>query len=107
VSWGRDGGRFEVTGLPNDRGRFKTPSLRNVALTAPYMHNGSVDTLEDVISFYDRGGGKNPNLDAAIRPLRLTATEKAALAAFLPSLTGRTSTERASERSPATIDELH
>jgi cytochrome c peroxidase len=106
VSWGRDGGRFEVTGLPKDRGRFKTPSLRNVALTAPYMHNGSVDTLEDVIAFYDRGGSKNPNRDAAIRPLRLTATEKAALAAFLHSLTGRTSAGRASERSPATI-ELH
>ena len=89
VSWGRDAGRFEVTGLPQDRGRFKTPSLRDVALTAPYMHDGSIDTLDDVVEFYDRGGGANPNLDASIRPLRLPADQRADLVSFLRALQGR------------------
>jgi cytochrome c peroxidase len=56
-----------------------TPSLRNVALTAPYMHDGSIATLEDVIDFYERGGIANPNLDPDIRPLRLSAEEVAFL----------------------------
>ena len=88
VSWGRDAGRFETTRLPEDRGRFKTPSLRNVAVTAPYMHDGSKDTLEEVVEFYDRGGGPNPNLDSAIRPLRLSSTERSELVAFLRALQG-------------------
>jgi cytochrome c peroxidase len=88
VGWGRDAGRFEVTGLPQDRGRFKTPSLRDLALTAPYMHDGSVDTLEDVVAFYDRGGGANPNLDAAIRPLRLSPDQRTDLVSFLRALRG-------------------
>jgi cytochrome c peroxidase len=92
VSWGRDAGRFEMTRLPEDRGRFKTPSLRNVVVTAPYMHDGSVDTLEEVVEFYDRGGGQNPNLDSAIRPLRLTSTERSDLVAFLRALQGETIT---------------
>ena len=88
VSWGRDAGRFEVTRVPQDRGRFKTPSLRDLAVTAPYMHDGSVDTLEDVVEFYDRGGGANPNLDAAIRPLRLSVDQRADLVSFLRALQG-------------------
>jgi cytochrome c peroxidase len=88
VSWGRDGGRFEVTRVPQDRGRFKTPSLRNLPLTAPYMHDGSLDSLEDVVEFYDGGGGANPNLDAAIRSLRLSAVERADLVSFLGALQG-------------------
>jgi cytochrome c peroxidase len=88
VSWGRDAGRSDVTGLPHDRGRFKTPSLRNLALTAPYMHDGSFDTLERVVEFYDRGGGANPNLDAAIRPLRLQSDQRADLVSFLRALQG-------------------
>jgi cytochrome c peroxidase len=88
VGWGRDAGRFEVTGLSQDRGRFKTPSLRDLSLTAPYMHDGSVDTLEDVVEFYDRGGGANPNLDPAIRPLRLSADQRADLVSFLRALRG-------------------
>jgi cytochrome c peroxidase len=88
VSWGRDGGRFEVTRVPQDRGRFKTPSLRNLPLTAPYMHDGSLDSLEDVVEFYDGGGGANPNLDAAIRSLRLSAVERADLVSFLRALQG-------------------
>ena len=90
VSWGSgDVGRFRVTGKEADRGRFKTPSLRNVAMTAPYMHDGSLGTLEAVIEHYERGGTPNPRLDEEIRPLELTAVEKRQLLAFLESLTGR------------------
>ena len=77
-----------MTGREEDRGKFKTPSLRDVEYTAPYMHNGSIENLEDVVDFYDRGGGANPFLDGAIRPLRLKDSEKAALIAFLRSLSG-------------------
>jgi cytochrome c peroxidase len=82
-----DLGRYEVTGDPNDRWKFRTPSLRNVALTAPYMHDGSLTTLEEVVEFYDRGGIPNPTLDPKIRPLGLSPTEKKALVSFLRSLT--------------------
>jgi cytochrome c peroxidase len=89
VSWGRgDAGRETVTRDPADRGRFRTPSLRDVELTAPYMHDGSVRTLEEVVEFYDRGGGQNPSLDHRIRPLGLTPQERADLVAFLRALTG-------------------
>ena len=56
--------------------------------TAPYMHDGSIATLEDVVNYYDRGGNQNPFLDAELRPLRLTVAEKEALIAFLTSLSG-------------------
>ena len=89
VSWGADdAGRYGVTALDGDRGAFKTPSLRNVALTAPYMHDGSLATLEDVIDFYVGGGTANPNLDPEISPLNLTMEEKRKLIALLRSLTG-------------------
>ncbi len=80
-------GRFAVTGDVSDLGKFKTSTLRNIALTAPYMHDGSLKTLEEVVDFYDRGGFANPMLDGGIRPLGLTAQEKADLVAFLKSLT--------------------
>jgi cytochrome c peroxidase len=83
----RDVGRYGVTGDPSDWGAFKTPSLRNVALTAPYMHDGSLAALEDVVEFYDQGGKPNPNLSPTIKPLNLTAGQKAALVAFLNALT--------------------
>ena len=83
-----DPGRFVVTGKEEDRGRFKTPTLREVARTAPYMHDGSLKTLKDVIEFYDRGGNPNRYLDPEIKPLRLTAEEKEALLAFLKALSG-------------------
>jgi cytochrome c peroxidase len=86
VSWGKDPGRYAVTRHPADRGRFKTPSLRNVALTAPYMHDGSVADLETVVELYDRGGSKNPHLDEDLRPLHLTAADQRALIAFLKAL---------------------
>jgi cytochrome c peroxidase len=70
------------------QGTFKTPTLREVARTAPYMHDGSMATLEDVIEYYDRGGNRNPNLDSELHPLHLTAEEKRNIVAFLRSLTG-------------------
>jgi cytochrome c peroxidase len=91
VSWNQlpiDLGRFSVTNKDSDRGRFKTPTLRNVALTAPYMHDGSLATLPDVIEFYNRGGGKNPHLDESISPLGLTSEDKKDLVAFLKALMG-------------------
>ena len=78
-----DLGRFEATGHHIDERQFKTPSLRNVALTPPYMHDGSLATLEDVVAFYNQGGG-----DGTMHPLHLDDTEQKALVAFLKSLTG-------------------
>ena len=83
-----DVGRFAVTGRKNDLGAFKTPTLRELSRTAPYMHDGSLRTLEEVVAFYDRGGDPNPFLDDDIRPLGLTVDEKRALVAFLRALTG-------------------
>jgi cytochrome c peroxidase len=81
-------GRFAVTRQPKDIGSFKTPGLRDVALTAPYMHDGSEATLLDVVIFYDKGGEPNPYLDGGIVPLKLTDQEKKDLVAFMESLTG-------------------
>ncbi|MEM9553085.1 MAG: cytochrome c peroxidase [Acidobacteriota bacterium] len=79
-----DLGRFDVTGDPEDRGKMRTPSLRNVELRAPYMSNGRLATLEEVIDFYDRGGDfDEPNKDPFVRRLDLTAQEKADLLAFI------------------------
>ncbi|HKS23474.1 MAG TPA: cytochrome c peroxidase [Thermoanaerobaculia bacterium] len=85
---GDDVGRFKVTGVEADRNAFKTPTLRNVALTAPYMHDGSLATLRDVIELYNAGGGANQPKSMLLRKLNLTEKEKADLAAFLESLTG-------------------
>jgi cytochrome c peroxidase len=83
-----DVGRYEVTLDPADSWAYRTPILRNVALTAPYMHDGSLATLAEVIEFYDRGGIDNPQKDSLLKPLGLTPSEKKALAAFLGTLTG-------------------
>jgi cytochrome c peroxidase len=83
-----DLGRYVVTGEESDRGAFKTPTVRNVALTAPYMHDGSQKTLEEVVEWYDKGGHPNPYLDEKIKPLKLTTQEKEDLVAFMKSLTG-------------------
>ena len=83
-----DLGRYEVTGDPADRFRIKTPGLRNVALTAPYMHDGSLSTLREVVDFYNRGAHPHDGLDPAVRPLGLEAPDIDALVAFLESLTG-------------------
>ena len=84
----KDPGRAQVTKDPADFGKFKTPTLRNVMLTAPYMHDGSLPTLQDVIAFYDRGGRPNSNLDKEIKSLKLTDQERADLLEFLKCLTG-------------------
>jgi cytochrome c peroxidase len=84
---GDDTGRQLVTGRSGDIGKFKVPGLRNVELTAPYMHDGSVATLEEVIDQYDRGGIGDPTTDPQIVPLSLTSQEKADLLAFLLSFT--------------------
>ena len=84
-----DQGRFAVSGNDRDRGAFKTPTLREIARTAPYMHDGSLATLEDVIAFYADGGRPNRYLDSDMRPRHLTVEDRRALAAFLRSLTGR------------------
>jgi cytochrome c peroxidase len=80
-------GAFLVTKAPADIAAFKTPSLRNVAVTAPYFHDGSARTLWDVLDHYNKGGVTNPWLDRGIRPLRLTEPEIGDLIAFLASLT--------------------
>ncbi len=82
-------GRFVVTKQPKDIGAFKTPGLRDIALSAPYMHDGSEATLLDVVKFYDKGGEPNPYLDGGIVPLKLTEQEKQDLVAFMESLTGQ------------------
>ncbi len=79
-----------MTDLGAGNGTFKTPTLREVARTAPYMHDGSLATLRDVVDFYDRGGNRNPFLDPELRPLGLTALETQALQSFLRSLSGTT-----------------
>jgi cytochrome c peroxidase len=83
-----DLGRENFTKDPMDRGKFKTPTLRNIAETYPYLHNGKEKTLLDVINFYDAGGAPDPNLDPLVLPLNLTETEKRDLVAFMEALTG-------------------
>jgi len=83
-----DLGRFEVTLNPHERWAYKTPSLRNVALTSPYMHDGSLPSLEDVLEYYDRGGIPHDGQADEIHPLGLSAAEKSDIIAFLKSLNG-------------------
>lgn len=93
ASFGTDSGRAHITSRASDVGRFKVPSLRNVALTPPYMHDGRFATLEDVLAHYDHGVVASPTLDAALRPaagplgIPLTATEQTDIIAFLRTLT--------------------
>jgi cytochrome c peroxidase len=86
AAW-RNGAFADIGG---GEGNFKTPTLREVARTAPYMHDGSLATLEDVVAFYDGGGRPNPHLDPEIHPLHLTAEDRHALVSFLGSLSGTT-----------------
>jgi len=83
-----DLGRYNITKRDADRGAFKTPTLRSVEETGPYMHDGVFKTLEEVVEFYNGGGGKNPHLDPLILPLNLTDQEKKDLVEFLKALTG-------------------
>ena len=82
-----DTGLAERSGKDEDVGKFITPSLRNVGITAPYMHNGSFKTLQDVVEQYNDGAQPNPNADPLIRPLGLTDGEVADVVAFLNTLT--------------------
>jgi cytochrome c peroxidase len=79
-------GRERITSDAADRGKFKTPTLRALALTPPYMHDGSLATLGDVVDFYSGGAKPNPNLDERLQPFELDAEEKASLVAFLLAL---------------------
>jgi cytochrome c peroxidase len=84
IAW-QNGGLVDVGA---GRGDFKTPTLRDVARTGPYMHDGSLTSLEAIVDYYDRGGNANPWLDPELRPLRLTPDDKRVLVAFLRSLSG-------------------
>lgn len=84
----QDLGRYEVTKEDKDRGAFRTPILRNLSDTFPYMHDGSLATLEEVIDYFDRGGQANPWISPDMKPLGLTGPEKKDLAAFLLALNG-------------------
>lgn len=94
---GIDPGRARVTGQPVDKMRFRTPTLRDVARTAPYMHDGSIATLEEVIAFYDRGQRPRPGVAREIHPLSLTPGERTDLVEFLRALTGRTAASELDE----------
>ena len=98
-----DLGRFVVTKDAKDTGAFKTPTVRNVALTAPYMHDGSIATLAEVVEWYDKGGHPNPHLSDKIKPLNLTAQERDDLVEFMKACTGPT-TPVETGRLPAAAD---
>jgi cytochrome c peroxidase len=83
-----DLGRYEVTGDPADRWRIKTPTLRNVAVTAPYMHDGSFSTLREVVEYYNRGAHPHDGLDPILGPLDLEERDLDDLVALLRSFTG-------------------
>jgi cytochrome c peroxidase len=83
----KDKGAMRLTQKTSDEGKFKTPSLRNIAITYPYMHDGSIKTLTDVINHYDSGGSNHVNKNPLIKPMNLTEDEKMAIVAFLHTLT--------------------
>ena len=101
-----DVGRYAQTPLKSMRGAFKTPTLRDIGLTAPYMRNGAYKTLMEVVEHYDRGGDDKENLDINMVPLCLTASEKADLVAFLESLTGVPPDDPRAGSSPLTDSRL-
>jgi cytochrome c peroxidase len=83
----KDAGRARVTGLATDSGRFKTPSLRNISVTGPYMHDGRMNTLMEVVEHYNAGVIPHPRTDTILRPLGLTPAEVSDLVAYLEALT--------------------
>lgn len=102
-----DLGYYEVSQNPVDRWAYKTPSLRNVALSAPYMHDGSLSTLAEVVQFYNQGGVANENLSPLIKPLGLSAAESEDLVAFLQSLTGSNVEQLVGDAFAAPVGEMH
>jgi cytochrome c peroxidase len=101
-----DLGRFLVTRDAKDIGAFKTPTLRDVELTGPYMHDGSLKTLMDVVRFYNQGGGHNPMLDEKVRPLNLTEEEMGHIVEFLRSLTSDDVLRSAQSSKPQTRERI-
>ncbi len=101
-----DVGQYEVTENPADRWKYKTPSLRNIGLTAPYMHNGKLGSLMEVVEFYNRGAVANPLLDKRIRPLGLTDQQKQDLVNFMQSLTGNNVEQLVSDAFAAPIGDV-
>jgi cytochrome c peroxidase len=93
----RDHGRMDATKDPKDDGKFKTPTLRDIAKTAPYFHDGSASSLSEAVDFMVKGGIKNPNRDEKLKPSRLSAKDRKALQAFLESLTGTPTYTKAPE----------
>ena len=100
VTMREDPGLFALTLDEEDRGKFRTPSLLEVAATAPYTHNGVLGSLEDVARFYNDGGGGGPNKDSLMRPLGLSEVEIASLVAFLGSLQSGDRADPDAEASP-------
>lgn len=94
MDYGADPGRQRITLDPADEGKFKVPSLRNVALTAPYMHDGGMSTLEEVVDHFATGGLPHPNRSPLMQPFALTASQRDALVAFLRSLTDERSLDQ-------------
>jgi cytochrome c peroxidase len=101
-----DLGLYEITENPADRWKFRTPSLRNVALSAPYMHDGSIATLREIVQFYNRGGVDNVLLDPLLQPLHLSGEEAEALVAFLQALTGRNVPELVADAFAAPVGDI-
>ncbi len=95
-----DAGRGEVTGFPDENGKFKVPTLRNIGITAPYMHDGRFTTLEEVITHYNSGGHYAPNVSPNIRPLHLEEKDISDLIAFLHTLTDTTALYNKAYQSP-------
>ena len=95
-----DLGLYYVTKQEIDMGKFRTPSLRDLCYTSPFMHNGLFNTLEEVVAFYNDGGGEGPNIDPLIQPLGLSDGEQSDLVAFLESLCGIPVTDQAPELPP-------
>ncbi len=102
-----DLGLYEITQNPADRWKYKTPTLRNIALTAPYLHNGGLVSLREVVEFYNRGGEPNENLDPLIKPLGLSVGEIDALVALLQSLTGDTVESLVLDAYAAPVGDVH
>ena len=102
----KDLGLYEITQNPEDRWKYKTPGLRNVALSAPYMHNGSLGTLKDVVAFYNQGGINNPEQSPLIKPLGLSEQEVGWLVSFMESLTGSNVDELVADAFAAPVGDL-
>jgi len=96
----KDIGRYEVTKEDKDKGAFKTPGLREVTKHPPYMHDGSIKTLREVVEHYNKGGNPNPQLSEKIRPLNLTEDEIDAIVAFMKALDGEGYMDKAPEAFP-------